>query len=150
MIPSFFTVTVSRSGFRNCGSLEIVASVMIAPYFSNLASKSPIDVRTKWRAWDGASNDTRKGSGHSETFVSNRKITSATGNQFSAKSLICLIATTTQSKIASFLLKFVPGDRLHDWIKWRAWNGASNDTRKGSGSSVSFWRNGLISVETGA
>ena len=44
--------------------------------------------------------------------MSNRKITSATGNQFSAKSLISLIAITAQSKIASFLLKFALDDLL--------------------------------------
>ena len=113
MIPSFFTEAVSRSGFRNRGSLEIVALIKIAQYFSKLASKPPVDVRMKCAAWDGASNDTRKGSCQSVTFLSNRKITSATGNQISAKSLISLIAITTQSKIASFLLKFALDDLLH-------------------------------------
>ena len=148
MIPSFFTETVSRSGFRNCGSLEIVAIVMIAPYFSKVAGRLRIDVRIKWPAWDGASNDTRKGSGYVESFLSNGQITSATGYQFSAKSLISFIAITTKSKIASFLLKFAPGDRFHVWKKWPAWNGASNDTRKGSADLVTFLRNGNISVVT--
>ena len=148
MIPSFFTETVSRSGFRNCGSLEIVAIIMIAPYFSKLAGWLPIDVRIKWPAWDGASNDTRKGSGYVESFLSNGKITSATGYQFSTKSLISFIAITTKSKIASFLCKFAPGDRLHVWIKWPAWNGASIDTRKGTSDIVTFLSNGQISLET--
>ena len=147
-MPSFFTVSLSRSGFRSCGSLEIVAIIMIAPYFSKLSSKSPIDVQMKCAAWDGASNDTRNGSGHSETFLSNRKITSATGDQFLSKSLISFIATITKLKIASFLLKFVPGVPLHVRIKCQAWNGASIDTRKGSGNSVTFLSNGQISVET--